>query len=250
MSRIGREEGIAVWQDSAFSEWRAKLEAHCPSAILDLIEDLPRQDQVFWLRCCEREAHPVALGMARWLSRMDSRLWAVVPGDGWAMVESDDVVLAVYPEFLGWDPLAMCALSALWAGNNEDRWNTVASLLGPVAALGALEGQLDSEGLKARWESFKGVYGSFLEEWYLEAFSGSDPQLAAPWSQVPDYAEYREQLEYGVVPHEVGGQGIVDETAVLLALYQMPDSTRPMMAGLAYKALEGLWMMNAWRRVR
>ncbi len=239
-----------MWQDSAFAEWRAKLETHCPSVVLALLGDLPPVDQVFWLRCCERDAHPVAVGMSRWLSRMDSRPWVVVPGDSWTMMEGDEGVLVAYPEFLGWDPLAMCAVSVLWAGTDQARWNTVASLLGPVAVLGALQGQLESDGLKAHWKSFSNAYGSFLDSWRLSQSVASGQDVAVSWRHVPDYAEYRKQLEYGVVPHEAGGEGIVDETAVLLALYQTADASRPMMAGLAYKALEGLWMIKAWRGVR
>lgn len=80
-------------------------------------------------------------------------------------------------------------------------------------------------------------------------FEGHD-QRGLAWPQVPEYGMYREQLAFGVVPHQINGDGIDSEVAVLLALHEVPDAERKMMAGLSFKALEGRWLIDAWQKAR
>lgn len=246
---------MAVWQDRAFEEWCSRLAATAPSEAAVLIQELEIGERVKWLRRLAAQDHPVALGVAGWLSRMDSRPWIAVPGDHWELVESGGAVLASYPEHLGPDPLAMCGLAALWAGDEAQRWDRVLSLLGAAVMLAAAEGRLSTPGLANRLQSFQHAYASCLDQWHfgehwLEDRRPGGQDVSMDWPPLPDYAAYREQLAFGVVPHEAGGQGILSEVAVLVALREMDDGARPMMAGLAYKALEGLWMIQAWQKVR
>lgn len=239
-----------MWQDQAFKEWRERLKASVPLKALNLIGGLDPTDQVSWLRRLNRHAHPVADGIGGWLSKLDSRPWKVTPGDSWEMVEDDQVVLFAYPEYLGSDPLAMCAMASVWAGTAGERWAAAARLLGPILILGAKEGQWSPRHFPEIMGAFGRAYASYLSQWGLPIpgdQEGNDWE--ACWAPVPDYHQYQEQLNFGVVPHEVAGAGIRGEVAVLLALYETSDDSRSRLAGLAYRAIEGFWLQKAFREV-
>lgn len=237
-----------MWQDDAFEEWRSRLQDSQTPGIKRLVQSLDHRAQVSWLRRLVRDRQPVASGVAGWLSRMDTRVWTAVPGDDWELVENHEQVLLAYPQYMGSDPLAMCAMAAVWAGDDDQRWDKAGALIGPLTILGAMEGRWSKSAWANRLTSFRRAYGHYLDSWNVEASVGTDDREVS-WHEVPQYAEYRQQLEFGVVPHEVGGTGIKSEIAVLLALYGTPDRDRPMMAGLVYKAMEGLWMSETWRGV-
>lgn len=238
-----------MWQEAAFAEWRERLEERLPDAAGLLVDTFDQSAAVHWLRRMNRDAHPVAAGIGHWLSSLDTRPWLVAPADDWDIAEGADTVLVAYPEYLGWDPLAMCGIGAVWAGAHGPRWHRLVDRLGPVSLLGAREGRVDYHLWEQYLSSFGRAYRPYLERWYMrpEVESGDDTII---WPAVPHYQDYREQLIFGVVPHEPGGEGVHGETAVLLALSEMADDARSMMAGLAYKALEGLWLTEAWRKVR
>jgi len=246
-----------VWQETAFRLWLDRIKATTDVPTQHLLEGLSIEQQVGWLRRLERLAHPVADGMAGWLSGMvDSRRWRAVAGDGWDIADDDTMVLISYPEYLAWDPLAMCAMGALWAGKDSIRWSRVVEFLGPVVILGASAGELISGAVLSRLATFQSYYSQYNERWQLGVIDqkwqrpNSAESIYEPWGEVPDYEDYREQLAFGVVPHEVPGSAIRSEIAALLALHEMPNRDRPMMAGLTYKALEGRWMMAAWQKAR
>ncbi len=237
-----------MWQNAAWDEWRSRLQSQLDARAQELLPNLPLSQHLRWLRILARQSHPVAEGIAKWLSGMDSREWIVRPGDEWNSIEDYRVIFIAYPEYLGWDPLAMCAMAALWAQDHGDRWAMLAKQLGPLAILGAMQGQYASPALSLYDGSFRRAYGPWLKAWkFREETPHSGDNASLPWAPVPDYAAYSQQLVYGVVPHEVRGQSVSSEVAVLLALGEVPDGERSMMAGLAYKALEGLWMSQAWQ---
>lgn len=238
-----------MWQDAAFADWRSRLRDQVPEAARSTVDSLAAERQVVWLRRLAEVPHPVAAGIGRWISQLDDRPWTAAPADHWDLVEDSRSVVLAYPQYLGWDPLAMCGLGVIWAGVHDSRWQKLANFLGPAALLGAIEGRIDGFGVDEHFPSFRKAYADFLESWDLppESVRSSDDLI---WPAVPDYTQYQEQLAFGVVPHEVGGAGITSEVAVLLALRHTSWEARALMAGLAYKALEGLWMLGAWRRVR
>jgi hypothetical protein len=140
-------------------------------------------------------------------------------------------------------------MGALWAGCSAHRWQSLASFLGPVAMLGALEGRVDGPAIDDYLASCCDAYAPYLARWSINPVSNS-AEDSVVWPEAPDYGNYQEQLTFGVVPHEVGGEGISSEAAVPIALSEMLEEARPTMAGLSYKALEGLWMAQVWQRVR
>lgn len=235
-----------MWQDDAFLEWREKLEERLDPAYRAVIQALEPSRQIQWLRGLGRTPHPVAQGIAQWLSAQDSRGWTAVAADGWDLAESERLVLLAYPEHLGHDPLAMCAMGALWAQDDPDRWSRLVSFLGPVVVLGAKEGGWDSQALADRLPGFVRAYPEAFRDWGIEIPLHAEDR-DENWPALPDYRSYQEQLRFGVVPHEPGGEGIQSENAVLLALAMMPDTHRALAAGLSYKALEGRWLLQAWQ---
>ncbi len=240
-----------MWQDEAFKEWRERLKALVPPQALSLLGGLEPTDQVSWLRRLNRNAHPVAEGISGWLSQLDSRSWMVVPGDSWDMIDNDQVVLFAYPEYLGSDPLAMCAIASVWAGTRGERWDAAARLLGPILILGAQEGRWSPSYFPEKISAFGRAYAAYLPQWGLPVPANLDANDGgeACWAPVPNYTPYQEQLNFGVVPHEVAGEGISGEVAVLLALYGTPDESRSRLAGMAYRAIEGFWLKQAFREV-
>ncbi|NMP21290.1 hypothetical protein [Sulfobacillus harzensis] len=236
------------WQNVAQQEWESRLAEHVEQGIRALLEPLPQAVRISWLRRLEHPAHPVAQGMARWLSMMDSRPWTVAPGDDWQVLEDNDGVLMSYPEALGFDPVAMSAFGALWADDRSERWQALVSRLGAMAIISAWEASIRSEGVLRRLQSFRSAYPALFDT--LGAASGAGQPLKVNWPALPDFSAYQQQLAYGVVPHEAGGHGVDNEIAVLLALHMVGDADRPLMAGLAYKALEGRWLWEAWQKTR
>lgn len=238
------------WQEAAFEEWAGRLTANIGPPFGRLLEALPRPQRIPWIRRLQGAPHPVAEGLAAWLSPRDGRPWAVVPGDDWEVIEDDAAVLMSYPEALGFDPVAMAALGALWAGVEADRWDILIRTLGAMAILSAWEGGLRSPGVLSRLPSFVRRYPSLASDDMMTRASGVDVGVDEDWPDLPDFQSYHEQLAFGVVPHDVAGGTVASECAVLLALQAMGDPNRVMMAGLAFKAMEGRWLMDTWQTVR
>jgi hypothetical protein len=214
---------------------------------------MSREDKVAWLRYAQRSLHPVAMGVAEWLSQLlEAQPWFVFAGDGWTIREEPLAVLMSYPEYLGHDPLAMCALGALWAQGHAQRWARLVEKLGPLSVLGPWQGRFVTSEVSRRLNAFYEAYASLGDAWNFrqmrEDLRTIEPPVVEEWPRVPDYSAYREQLLYGVVPHEVGGRPVQSEVLVLLALLEVPDDTRHAAAPLAYKALESLWLTQAWAR--
>ncbi|MCY0878351.1 MAG: hypothetical protein OWU84_05370 [Firmicutes bacterium] len=242
-----------MWQDQAWREWFQRFEKRLPREVSRALAAMPRNEQAAWLRHAERPLHPVAAGVAAWLSRLvEAKPWYVFAGDRWTIWERPPVVLMSYPEHLGQDPLAMCALGALWAQSDDQRWALLVERLGPLTILGPWQGQLESVEVSRRLDSFCEAYAAWDAAWNFrqlkEELKSAAPACAERWPPVPDYSAYREQLLYGVVPHEVSGRPIHGEWPVLLALLEVPDEARHVAAPLAYKALESLWLTQAWER--
>ncbi|AEJ40586.1 hypothetical protein TPY_2426 [Sulfobacillus acidophilus TPY] len=246
---------MGLWQDEAYIEWRRDLAARAPQAPQAVLRESDGEQAEWWLSRLLVKPHPVAEGMMNWLSRLDHRPWWAVPAHRWDILESPEGVLLGYPEYLGWDPLAMAASAVVWARQQPDRCQKVAEWLGPATLLAAWSGRVPVTMVGFSASDYLKAYRDFEEAWHLSDVSQWYPTtshggVTLRWPQVPAYQEYLDQLLYGLVPHQPGGAGVEGEVPVLLALHQVPDSERRVLAGLAYKALEGRWLIHAWERIR
>ncbi|MDA8194997.1 MAG: hypothetical protein M0Z53_13505 [Thermaerobacter sp.] len=226
------------WQDEAWATWdRSQVRFLAEDMVIGLASLAPHERRKWILRAA-RPANPVATGMARWLSSGLEGLWWALPGVGWERAEVAGGTLLAYPEALGFDPLAMAGLGAVWADDDAERMAWMVQRLGGALIPAVDAGQIALGCEAALRQEYHAVYAG------REHDAGTVRYVWPPWPLQAD--GYREQLLYGVVPHDAGGQSPQNPTAVLLALHDVPDEQRRQSAGLAYKAIEGCWLTRLW----
>jgi hypothetical protein len=241
------------WQEDAFNAWVDDLQDKIALRVQPILAAMTRSEIVTWLPRFFLPREPVAEALAEWLIDDRDKRWWVVAADRWDRVETPEGGLIAYPAYLGWDPLAMAASGWVWADRDPRRVTRVGQKLGAAALLAALAGQLPQAWWGFDGQTYCEAYGSWLSQWRIARADGEreDPErcrVPVDWPPLPSYQHYLRQLEYGVVPHEAGNHMVGSEAAVLVALHQVDPKLRRQAAGLAFKALEGRWLMLAWRK--
>lgn len=193
--------------------------------------------------------------VGEWLRDEEDKRWVLAAGTRWEREELGASVLIAFPDALSEDPLAMAVMGLVRWARSQQQLVQMVERLGPVLVPAIFAGQWEHDEVFACFPSWLATYGDRAEHEGLgEAVSWAKSRVGATgsprvnWSPWPgSVAEYREQLEMGIVPHQVGGQSPLDAHAVLLALSAISDARRPMAAGLCGKALLGRALGARWR---
>lgn len=242
---------VEEWQESAWSEWFDKMERPLSPAVRAMVSGLERGTRAEWLLRLRRPASPVASTLADWLAGSADRRWVLVPWLRWDRVETDAGTLVAYPEPLGGDPLAMAGAALVVSGFEPERLVRVVERLGAAVLPAAAAAGLGEAAVL--WPGYARAYAGHWRQLDGDRLQrlfdrGTGSSWSFDWPAVPAFETYRDQLEAGVVPHDPDGRSPADRVAVLLALHGMRGAARLETAGLAYKALEGAWLAEAWDR--
>lgn len=251
-----RQDLNGYWRDWCQTQLSAQ-----PLWLRRQVAALPEPDRFRWVMRLRNPRSPwldvVLERFGRW-----REAWVVVSGLVWEVAETETVTFLCYPEALGSDPLALMGIGLVWAAGHERRERMVAERLGPLLAPAALAAQ-GPPWAAAWWAAYRQAYGGVLaggvwpavERWLSE--QGADRAEATtvptvrwrPWPAQVD--RYREQLAFGMVPHEPGGAPPADADAVLLAGLALRQAEGAAAGGatmaLVGKALEAVSLYARWR---
>lgn len=237
----------ALTPDTYWREWTRQALVGRPGAYSEL-EELPEAERPKWVMRLSRPVSPLLPVILDWWRPL-AEGWTVVPGLRWDRAATARGSFLCYPEALGSHALALLGLGwcAVQGAPSQERAaaQRLGALLAPMAHVA---------GLPVRASILAGYY-----EAYAEHLTDSGWELIRAWAagvdavpeamDWPDWPEasaaYREQLQWGIVPHESGGGAPLSPESVLLAWI---GSAQPRQSlSLVGKAIESWHIERRWR---